>query len=390
MNGLNSVLPPAGGFQQPSGLLPTAPPARAARWLAVLLLGLALAVALFTTLVRLPEVVVARFELVSADAADVLQTPIAAELVRVTVVEGDRVDAGDVLFELTSANTRQAQSQLRQLQEQQQALGQRARQLDLAHEQALALQLAEIDSATRELGFREELVTTQRQVLDRAERLGRAGVVAEVELLKYRLALAEAEKERVLGRRDLERLNLARQQLISAREQSRAEDASASRQLEERVASLQVELADSDGAIRRVRAPFPGTVVHLPARTPGSVVELGATLAQLARTDGAVHARLLLPERSLARLQVGQELRLQFDAYPYQRYGSVDARVHRISPMPLVAGNRADFVADATLTVPKPFEVRVGMRGQARIVIGQRTLLQRALDPLRGALDRMR
>ena len=377
-------------FQQPSGLLPTEPPARAARWSAALLLALALAVVLYATLVRLPEVVVAPFALVPADAADVLQAPIAAELVRVAVVEGDRVEAGDVLFELTSPNTRQAQSQLRQLQEQKQALSQRVLQLEPAHEQALALQQAEIDSARRELVYRDELVATQRQVLDRAERLGRAGVVAEVELLKYRLALAEAEKERVLGQRNLDQLNLARQQLVSARERSRADEASESRQLDERVASLRVELEDSDGAIRRVRAPYSSIVVHLPARTPGSVVELGETLAQLARIDGAVHARLQLPERSLARLAVGQTLRLQFNAYPYQRYGSVDARVHRISPTPLIADVAADFVADATLTAPSAFDLRVGMRGQARIIVGQRTLLERALDPLRGAVDRMR
>ena len=235
-----------------------------------------------------------------------------------------------------------------------------------------------------------ELVSTQSEVLERAERLGRAGVVAEVELLKYRLALSEAQKERVLGERTIESLRLAMQQRVSRRETERGDEASTQRRLREQMATLELELQDSEDDRRQVRAPFAAVLLQLPARTPGAVVKAGDVLAQLARIDGGIKARLQLPEAALPRLQLGQAVRLHFDAYPMQRYGSVDARLQWLSPEPLSAGKDTGFVADATIAASELRRLQVGMRGQARIVIGTGTLLERGLDTLRGLRERLR
>lgn len=379
----------APAFDRPSGLLPTAPPARGARAAGVLLLALALLGALVATTLPLPQVAVAPFELVPSEAADALQAPVAGELVRVAVSEGERVEAGAVLFELTHADLRAAQSQLRQLQEQHVALAERSAASERAHAQALAIQRAELAGAERELGFRRNQVATQKDLVARAETLGRNGVVAEVELLRYRLALSEAEKDRAVGERELERLRLALQQREAERERERGDEASQQRLLAERITALSAELADSDERLRRVRAPYAAVVLRLPARTPGSVVAQGEVLAQLARVDAALLARLQLPEEAVPRVAVGQPVRLQLDAWPYQRHGSVDASLTWISPSPVAAEAGRSFVADAAITAT-PLALRAGMRGQARVLIARRTLWQRALEPLRAARERLR
>lgn len=376
----------APGFDAPSSLLPTAPPARAARAAGLLLLALALGFGLFATLLPLPQVIEAPFELVTGEDADALQAPIGGELVRVAVSEGERVQAGQLLFELTQAELRERASQRRQLAAQREAARVRGEASERAHTEALAIAQAELAAASRELDFRRGQVRTQQDLVARAERLGRNGVVAEVELLKYRLALSEAEKDRSLGEREIERLRLALRERQAERDRARGDEAAELALFDERIAALDTELADSDGRLRRVRAPWAGVVVRLPARTPGSVIAAGEVLAQLAREGATLRARLRLPEEAVPQARVGQPVRLQLDAYPYQRHGSVPATLQWVSPAPVADGDARGFVADATPGAT-PLELRAGMRGVARVEIGRRTLAQRALEPLRGATE---
>lgn len=381
---------PTPTFQDASGLLPTEPPARVARWTGMLLLAISIAAIGFSVWMPLPEVAVAPFVLVPARDADDLQAPMSGKLSRVLVAEGQQVDAGALMFELENDELRRKRSQLRQWQDELAALHVRVEQLEKSHEQAMTLQRTELASAERELAFSSELVSTQSEVLARAERLGSAGVVAEVELLKYRLALSEAQKERVLGERTIEGLRLSAQQRGSQRETERSDEAAQERRLREQMLTLERELVDSEGDRRQVRAPYPASVLRLPTRTPGAVVNAGDVLAQLARVDGGIKARLQLPEAALPRLQVHQRVRLQFDAYPVQRYGSVDAEVQWLGPEPLVSMEISAFVADASIHAADTRKLQVGMRGQARVVVGQRTLLERGLDALRGVGERLR
>lgn len=374
-------------FDAPSPLLPTTPPARAARVAGALLLVLAFAFGLFATLVPLPQVALAPFELVTGEDADALQAPIAGEIVRVAVAEGERVQAGQVLFELTQAELRERASQRRQLAAQRQAAQARGEASERAHAEALAIANAELAVAMRELEFRRGHVRTQQDLVARAERLGLNGVVAEVELLKYRLALAESEMDFSLGEREVERLRLALREREAERARARGDEAAGLALLDERIGALDGELADSDGRLRRVRAPWAGVVVRLPARTPGSVVAAGEVLAQLARDGATLRARLRLPEDAVPMVRVGQSVRLQLDAFPYQRHGSVTATLRWTSPTPMVDGEGRGFVADADPGATA-MPLRAGMRGTARVEIGRRTLARRALEPLRGLRER--
>ncbi len=95
--------------------------------------------------------------------------------------------------------------------------------------------------------------------------------------------------------------------------------------------------------------------------------------------------RLTVPESALSRLTPGQEVRLSYDAYPSQRYGSAVATLNHIGPAQVVNPGGSLFSATGTLQ-PGPaghvVEPRPGLHGQARIVLGRRTLLQRFLEPL--------
>jgi multidrug efflux pump subunit AcrA (membrane-fusion protein) len=103
-------------------------------------------------------------------------------------------------------------------------------------------------------------------------------------------------------------------------------------------------------------------------------------------------ARPTLPEKALPRLRSGQTLRLRYDAYPYQRYGSVPATLEWLSPAAISGANGATFQARCKFQPAQTsgwIQPRVGMRGEARILVGRRTVLQRALEPLRMLRERL-
>jgi RTX toxin transport system membrane fusion protein len=137
-------------------------------------------------------------------------------------------------------------------------------------------------------------------------------------------------------------------------------------------------------------------VISIAERTVGRVVQNGQELCQLARPAGRLRARLLVGEAALPRLAVGQPIRFFADAFPYQRYGTITGKLDWISPSAVASADGPHFVALASLD-QAAFAVRgenrplrVGMRGEARVVVGHRTLIEYVLEPVRQLREEMR
>jgi multidrug efflux pump subunit AcrA (membrane-fusion protein) len=378
-------------LDRPSGLLPLDPPPRALRWAGGWLLAVAAAAGIFAVTFRIPETVVAPFEIVAAEGSDPLQAPIAGELVAVRVREGQRVDAGAELFRIRSDEIRNAQSRRLQLLEDQRALGERSRRLDEAHAGELAIKDAEIVQAERELGFRDTHLKTIRDLLRRASRLAVEGLISEVELLRHQLDEAESEKDRLLAEKQIQQVQLQRRERVMLRERQRNDEQAEAEKLRLQLTALDGQLANSSGDVKSVRAPATGVITHLVHGSPGSVVASGVVLGEMARADARPVARLLLPEAGVPRVAAGQDVRLFLSAFPYQRHGTVAATLGFISPSAVPGAGLPGFIGMADL---KPrgdsgLEVRIGMKGEARILVGRRTLLERALEPIRGAKVRL-
>jgi len=340
----------------------------------------------FAFLVKLPEVVSASFVLDPQEGADPIQAPLPAELAAVRVREGQEVKAGEELFALRSDEIRAWQARLGELQQDQHALADRVRKLDEAHAAELSIKDAEIVQAEREVTFRQKYFETSKDFLRRAQSLAADKLLSQMELMREELKVAEAEKDLVLGEKAKQQATLQRQELETARARQRIEEAAEAEKLRLQIAALVRQLANCTGDVKSVRAPYDAVVVSLKQRNTGSMVATGAELCQLARADAHLVARLTLPERGLPRLRPGLPLRLRYEAYPYERYGSVPATLVWISPAAVVGPNGAAFQATGTLQTPteaSPVRPKVGMRGEARILVGRRTLIGKWLEPLR-------
>jgi hypothetical protein len=107
-------------------------------------------------------------------------------------------------------------------------------------------------------------------------------------------------------------------------------------------------------------------------------------------------AWLWVPESAVGRLAKGQRVRLFFEAYPYQRHGTVPATIRWISPAAVKMGDERHFVAQADLETPtiragaQSQKLRIGMKGEARVSIGHRTLAEYAFEPIRQLRENLR
>jgi HlyD family secretion protein len=371
-------------LDRPSSLLPAQAPARVARWTGWLLLGVVAATGVFACVMKLPEVVRSPFVLVPEEGADPIQAPLAAEVASVRVREGQRVRADEELFTLRSDDIRNWQTRLRQLQEDQRALVERGQKLEEAHAAELDIKDSELVQADREVGFRQQYRDATSNFLNAAQILAKEGIVSQFEIIHDQLDLASSEKELVLGEKGKQQFLLQRRELQTIRARERVEEAAEGEKLKTQIATLQQQLERCTGDVKSVCAPYDAFVLSVSQRNAGNMVVTGTELCQLARADCHPAIRLFLPETGLPRLRPGQPLQLRFVAFPYQRYGTLPARLDWVSPAAVNGPGGPSFEGRATI-VPAGAQNKInpgiGMRGEARIVVGRRTLLERVLEP---------
>ena len=156
-----------------------------------------------------------------------------------------------------------------------------------------------------------------------------------------------------------------------------------------RSGALNDELAHSRGSELSVFAPCSGAVVRLVVNAQAAVVQEGDVLADLACGGDRLQAEVSVPPAGAGQIKPGQIVRLLYDAFPYQRYGIQRGTVQWVSPASVTVKDRAVFRVVATVdeqSVQVKGERRpliAGMGGRADIVIGRRSLLSYAFEPIR-------
>jgi multidrug efflux pump subunit AcrA (membrane-fusion protein) len=222
------------------------------------------------------------------------------------------------------------------------------------------------------------------------ETLAEQGGMSEVELVKLRLELAASEKDFSVAQRTVQQNNLDRERMQSEHGRIRGEQVAEIEKTKLRIAALSADLENAQENMLTVRSPYDGVVISIEQRTVGSVVQQGQVLCQLAQEDAKLRARLVIIEAGLPKLAVTQKVRYFFEAFPYQRYGAVNGKLDWISPSAITSTDGPRFVALASLEktgIPaggsKSMPLRVGMKGEAHIIVGARTLIEYAFEPVR-------
>jgi membrane fusion protein len=150
-----------------------------------------------------------------------------------------------------------------------------------------------------------------------------------------------------------------------------------------------------------VTAPVAGRVTALQAAV-GRTVDAGIPLMVIVPEGSKLHADIYAPSRAIGFVKPGQEVRLLYDAFPYQRFGSFTGRIARVSrtamdprelnvPLKIEeAVYRIEVTpgAQAVNAFGERLPLQPGMTLRANIVLDRRSFGEWLLQPLNAVLKR--
>jgi HlyD family secretion protein len=292
----------------------------------------------------------------------------------------------------------------------------------------LEIQGNDIEITQRELGLKRTQYGVAKELADRLERAHRDGVISWLEYNNRRLEATRLEVEiEQLGRAvETARLKLSQlraehqtweidwrvasaalqtearevQAALAAVRQTAAARAAEHREAERRltedaaksrirVAALREELEQTRGAELTVNAPCEGAVLRLAVNAPGAVVQDGDVLAELACAGEQLQAEVSVAPSGAGRIAPGQVVRLLYDAFPYQRHGIKRGTVRWVSPASVSVRDRqvfrvlVDLDEHAVRVKGETRALMAGMGGRADVVVGRRSLISYAFEPIR-------
>jgi membrane fusion protein len=380
------------------------------------IIGFTLLAALATALVFLFSASYARIETVSG--AVVLDRGVASIVpsrpgivADIPAREGQHVRPGQPLVQIRSeedlASGRTAPRRIRDALEQQ---DQR-----LASQTALMMNAAGAEQsrlAAEIAGLGQEIASLEAQIAEQRR-------LVEVAANEYREVQGVATKG-FISRRDLEARESAligrRQQLAQlqqARAAKSADMAEAQRAIAQAGAAAQAQAAGVQSSraelVQRLAevetaqgytltSPVAGTVTAVTARV-GQAANQQQPLMVVMPADATPRAELYVPTSAAGFLAVGQDVRLAVDAFPYQRFGTVKARVVQISSVAIpkvTAEGTAVPVYLVTAELSEPSVVAFGLRQpllpgmtlSARIVTERQSLFEWLFEPLYAVMKR--
>jgi multidrug resistance efflux pump len=313
------------------------------------------------------------------------------------VDEGQPVKAGQELFVLRSDEIRGLDTEFRTLTEDLRSKEESLARNESAYVSQLGMKNAEIEQAKSEVKFRENHANTSRDLVTRMEKLAKLGGESEIDLVKMKLDLAGSEKDLSVAQRTVQQVNLDRERMETEHARQRAEQQSEIEKLKMRIGALKTDLKNAQQNLLTIRSPYEGVIISMDQRSVGTFVQQGQVLCQLAPKDSKPRARMTLNEVGLPKLIVTQRIRYFFEAYPYQRYGTVTGKLDWISPSAVTSTDGSHFTAlgsldryDISSRAGKILPLRVGMRGDAHIIVGSRTMIEYAFEPIRQLRESMK
>nr|WP_294851676.1 HlyD family efflux transporter periplasmic adaptor subunit [uncultured Sphingomonas sp.] len=280
---------------------------------------------------------------------------------------------------------------------------------------SLAVQMAAINAATQaqrtqlvaqraglsaEIGQLESQLVYQKELVSSAEDdISRTKVVADRGFISAR-DMRTREDQLLSRRQGLSQITQAlaskRAALIEAQRstaQMEAQAVAQSASISASRAQVAQAAASTDGSRGYViRAPFAGRVSGLTAKV-GQQVSTQSPLMSVVPQGAVLQAQLAVPTTAIGFVKKGQVVRLAVDAFPYQKFGTVEGRVLSVSQSAIpqqTANGAAVAVYPVTVALGRETveayhrqeRLLPGMSLTARVVADRQSLFEWLFEPL--------
>lgn len=155
-------------------------------------------------------------------------------------------------------------------------------------------------------------------------------------------------------------------------------------------------------SLLELKAPQDGVVKDLATHTGGTVVQPGTILLTLVPKDEILRAEVWVSNEDIGFVREGQPVKLKFAAFPFQKYGMVEGTVEHVSAdaadsnttgqndpnkktQPLLYKALVRLKDMALAMDGQRFALSAGMQTNAEIWLGDRTVMEYLLSPVRRA-----
>lgn len=249
----------------------------------------------------------------------------------------------------------------------------------------------EIGDLDRQIAEQETLIDSAKQDIDSVREVANRGFISgrdmrnrEETLVSRRQRASALSQERAAKIGALEEA-VRGSARIDADTRSRTAQLAASR------SELARQMAGSETARSyEITAPVAGTVSALSGRVGVAVDD--TRIMTIVPEKAVLRAELAVPSEAIGFVNAGQTVRLAIDAFPYQKFGTVDARIVSVSAttpgIPQDAGKPMTYPVVAE--IPNAWvdayggrrKLLPGMSLSARIETERQNLLRWLLDPL--------
>lgn len=283
----------------------------------------------------------------------------------------------------------------------------RQQQLFAAQFQELTSQLATKKSEQKALAHELDLQRARQALADRNAARQRELLERHL-VVEQRLQLAEEDKlDQAVKTQNLERtavtLEQAREVLEATLRELPFKSQTQLADLDRQISTLDQQLAEAEAQREIViAAPEDGTVTAIQAE-PGGSVNTTVPLLSIVPAGTKLEARLFSNSRGIGFVRPGQQVRLRYQAFPYQKFGSYEgtvAAVSRTAVSPselsqglagltsLVAANEPVYEITVALASQSaraygsPVALQPGMQLEADVMIERRHLYEWVLDPV--------
>jgi len=256
--------------------------------------------------------------------------------------------------------------------------------------------MIEISELQAQIESQKEAVRVSRDIVSSVTELKAKGLISALEYAQRELAaLGQKQKSNSLN------------QELAARQNQLTETRYSLEQLPTvmagKIQSLRSELSTTEQSVTEIsgrrayviRAPDAGRISTLQA-TVGQFADPRRPQMEIIPNNSALQAELFIPTRGIGFVKPGQEVRILYEAFPHQQFGTYGGRINEISQTIL---SRSDASGPIELKEPayrvivaldrpdidaygKRIPLQPGMLLNADIILEKRSLLRWFLGPL--------
>lgn len=349
--------------------------------------------------------------IISKPGETLVSAPRSGSIRQIPIEEGQAVSKGQVLFIISSGiyadDTRDTESLLverlqSRIKERRIQSSENERitnsQLTVAREQLLRVETDRINLEA-DIDIQRESVKIARDEFKRYTRAYQEKAISKSALDTKRQALLDEELKLRDIMRELSEKSSDKEKLTSELHRLPHEIQKSQSEYRQEIAELQQAIDELESQREyTIRAPVDG-IVSLILVTTGSSVESQRPLLQIVPKEAEYFVDLYVPSKSVGLIKVGQDVKLRFDAFPYERFGLHAASVDKISRSIILPGGgtlpiktdepvyrvRARLGSQKVNAFGESYNLKSGMLLTGDIVIERSRIIQWVLDPLHKA-----